>query len=155
MRLHGLRDPIKPQYGTTGGAACRSGSDNEVWSYTDEVFEICKKYLFLREKLKPYIAEQMKAASLKGTPVMRPLFYDFPADRGSWETEDEFMFGPNYLVAPILHEGERERELYLPSGAKWTNAWTGEKYEGGGTIKTAAPLDLIPVFTRDGSVFQP
>jgi alpha-D-xyloside xylohydrolase len=154
MRLHGYRDPLKPQYGTTGGAACRSGADNEVWSYTDEVFEICKKYLLLREKLKPYIAEQMRAANLKGTPVMRPLFYDFPEDKGAWETEDEFMFGPNYLVAPVLYEGKRERELYLPSGAKWTNAWTGEKYEGGRIIKIAAPLDLIPVFTRDGSVFR-
>ncbi|MDR1419075.1 MAG: glycoside hydrolase family 31 protein [Treponema sp.] len=154
MRLHGYRDPIKPQYGTTGGAACRSGADNEVWSYSEEVYEICKKYLFLREKLRPYVTSQMKAAHEKGTPVMRPLFYDFPQDKKSWETEDEFMFGPSYLVAPILYEGERERKVYLPAGQRWTDAWTGESHDGGGIITAAAPLDRIPVFSRDGSTFK-
>jgi alpha-D-xyloside xylohydrolase len=154
MRLHGCREPIKPQYGTTGGAACRSGADNEVWSYTEEVYEICKKYLFLREKLRPYVADQMRAAHEKGTPVIRPLFYDFSGDSRSWETEDEFMFGPNYLVAPILYEGMREREVYLPAGPKWTNAWTGESFEGGGLIRVDAPLERIPVFSRDGEKFE-
>jgi alpha-D-xyloside xylohydrolase len=153
MRLHGYRDPVKPQYGTTGGAACRSGADNEVWSYTEEVYEICKKYLFLREKLRPYVTAQMRAAHEKGTPVMRPLFYDFPSDKRSWETEDQFMFGPNYLVAPILFEGARERQVYLPAGQKWTDAWTGEVREGGRIVTAAAPLDRIPVFSRDGAVF--
>ncbi|MFP3088861.1 glycoside hydrolase family 31 protein [Treponema sp. TIM-1] len=153
MRLHGYRDPIKPQYGTTGGATCRSGADNEVWSYTEEVYEICKKYLFLREKLRPYVADQMRAAHERGTPVMRPLFYDFPGDKKSWDTEDQFMFGPNYLVAPILYEGAREREVYLPSGQKWTDAWTGESFEGGGSLRVNAPLERIPVFSRDGTKF--
>ena len=153
MRLHGYRDPIKPQYGTTGGATCRSGADNEVWSYSNEVYEICKKYLFLREKLRPYVTEQMRAAHEKGTPVMRPLFYDFPGDKQSWETEDEFLFGPNYLVAPILFEGARERQVYLPGGQRWTDAWTGEAFEGGGIISAAAPLDRIPVYSRDGTKF--
>ncbi|MDR0731967.1 MAG: glycoside hydrolase family 31 protein [Treponema sp.] len=154
MRLHGYRDPIKPQYGTTGGATCRSGADNEVWSYTEEVYAICEKYLFLREKLRPYVTEQMRAAHEKGTPVMRPLFYDFPGDKNSWEIEDEFMFGPNYLVAPVLSEGVRERRVYLPAGQEWTNAWTGESFEGGGSISADAPLDRIPVFSRDGTKFE-
>ena len=153
MRLHGNRRPFKPRLGTTGGAACCSGADNEVWSFTPEVYEICKKYLFLREKLKPYISVQMKAAHEKGTPVMRPLFYDFPDDNAAWETETEYMFGPNYLAAPVLYEGQRERELYLPAGVNWTNAWTGEKFDGGSRIKVPAPLDQIPVFTRDGTIF--
>jgi alpha-D-xyloside xylohydrolase len=154
MRLHGYRDPIKPQYGATGGATCRSGADNEVWSYSNEVYEICKKYLFLREKLRPYVTEQMRAAHEKGTPVMRPLFYDFPADRQSWETEDEFLFGPNYLVAPILSEGARERQVYLPAGRRWTDAWTGEAFEGGRIVRVDAPLDRIPVFSGDGTRFE-
>ncbi|MDR2079777.1 MAG: glycoside hydrolase family 31 protein [Treponema sp.] len=153
MRLHGYREPIKPQYGTTGGATCRSGADNEVWSYTEEVYEICKKYLFLREKLRPYVTDQMRAAHEKGTPVIRPLFYDFPQDKRSWDAEDQFMFGPNYLVAPVLYEGERKREVYLPLGQKWTNAWTGESFEGGGSIMVDAPLERIPVFSRDGTKF--
>jgi alpha-D-xyloside xylohydrolase len=151
MRLHGFREPLKPQYGTTGGAACRSGADNEVWSYSDEVYEICKKYLFLRERLKPYIEKIMRMAHDKGTPVIRPLFYDFSQDKAAWETEDEYMFGPDYLVAPILYEGLRERQVYLPQGAVWTNAWTGESFEGGRVVASSAPLDIIPVFCRDSA----
>jgi alpha-D-xyloside xylohydrolase len=153
MRLHGNREPPKPQFGTTGGATCVSGADNEVWSYSDEVYEICKKYLFLREKLRPYVAGQMEAASSKGTPVMRPLFYDFPQDKKAWEIESEYMFGPNYLVAPVMYAGKREQELYLPRGSRWTNVWTGETFEGGAVITAAAPLDRIPVFSRDGTKF--
>jgi alpha-D-xyloside xylohydrolase len=151
MRLHGCREPMKPQYGATGGATCRSGADNEVWSYSDEVYEVCKKYLFLRERLKPYIEKIMQAAHDKGTPVIRPLFYDFPQDKAAWETEDAYMFGPDYLVAPVLYEGLRERKVYLPLGAVWTNAWTGESFEGGRIVTSSAPLDIIPVFCRDSA----
>ncbi|MDR1046552.1 MAG: glycoside hydrolase family 31 protein, partial [Treponema sp.] len=151
MRLHGYREPMKPQYGSTGGAACRSGADNEVWSYSDEVYEVCKKYLFLRERLRPYIEKSMQAAHDKGTPVIRPLFYDFPQDKAAWETEDVYMFGPDYLVAPVLYEGLRERKVYLPLGAAWTNAWTGESFEGGRIVTSSAPLDIIPVFCRDSA----
>ena len=148
MRLHGFRDPLQPQYGTTGGASCRSGAPNEVWSYSEEVYEICRKYLFLREKMKPYIEKAMQAAHEKGTPVMRPCFYDFPGDERAWDAEDQYMFGPDYLAAPVFSEGEREREVYLPAGVNWTNAWTGEKFAGGRTVTVPAALDTIPVFCR-------
>ncbi|MDR1947784.1 MAG: family 31 glucosidase [Spirochaetaceae bacterium] len=151
MRLHGDREPRKPPLSNTGGGALYSGADNEVWSYSEEVYGICKKYLFLRESLRAYIAEQMKAAHQRGTPVMRPLFYDFPGDTTAWDIENEYLFGPNYLIAPILYEGQRSRELYLPAGARWTNVLTGENFEGGNRITVAAPLDQIPVFSRDGS----
>ena len=148
MRFHGNRLPKKPPMGISGGSVCSSGSDNEVWSFTPEVYEICKKYLALREKLKPYIAVQMLEAHENGTPVMRPLFYDFPDDPVAWETEDEYLFGPDYLVAPILYEGQQEREVYLPSGAKWINMWTKENFDGGKRINVAAPLEIIPVFIK-------
>jgi alpha-D-xyloside xylohydrolase len=139
---------------TDGTRVPGSGADNEIWSYPDEVYEICKKYIFIREKLRPYIAEQMKAAHEKGSPVMRPLFYDFPADKAAWEIEDQYMFGPKYLVAPVSCEGDRERRLYLPGESIWTNAWTGETFEGGRWITTSAPLDCIPVFTRDKTLLN-
>lgn len=149
MRLHGYRWPFKPQYGTTGGAECVSGADNEVWSYGDKVYEICKKYLKIREAMMPYITTLMEEAHKKGTPVMRPMFYDFPEDKLCWENESQYMFGPNILVAPIMEKGQTEREVYLPSGSKWTNAWTKEKIEGGQTILVDAPIDQIPLFLRD------
>ncbi|WP_017210697.1 TIM-barrel domain-containing protein [Clostridium beijerinckii] len=149
MRLHGYRWPFKPQYGTTGGAECVSGADNEVWSYGDKVYEICKKYLKIREAMTPYITTLMEEAHKKGTPVMRPMFYDFPEDKLCWENESQYMFGPNILVAPIMEKGQTEREVYLPAGSNWTNAWTKEKMEGGKTILVDAPIDQIPLFLRD------
>lgn len=148
MRLHGFRVPEQPQVGTTGGATCLSGAANEVWSFGDEAYEILKDYLELREKLRPYVTAQMEAAHKKGTPVMRPLFYDFPQDKAAWECEDAYMFGPELLVAPIMYEGMTKREVYLPAGANWKNVWTGEIVNGGNTIEVDAPLAIIPVFAK-------
>ena len=108
MRLHGFREPFKQPLGTTGGGKMNSGAENEVWSYGEEVYEICKKYMELRETLRPYVRGLMKEAHEKGTPVMRPLFYDFPDDPKTWEIEDQYMFGSDILVAPILYADERE-----------------------------------------------
>ena len=149
MRLHGDREPRQPQVGTTGGATCRSGAENEVWSFGKEAFEICKKYLNLRERMKPYIARLMKEAHEKGTPVMRPLFYDFPEDPRSWDQEDEYLFGPDVLVAPVMYAKTESREVYLPGGEAWVNFWTGESFEGGRTVTVPAPLDQIPLFVRN------
>jgi alpha-D-xyloside xylohydrolase len=154
MRLHGHRLPFKKPLGASGGGLCASGAENEVWSFGGEVYEICKKYLFLREKLRPYIMAQMDAAHKKGTPVMRPLFYDYPEDKAAWEIEDEYMFGPDYLAAPVMYEGWKEREVYLPAGAQWTCCWTREQIEGGQTITASAPPDRIPVFSPRGLKFS-
>lgn len=150
MRLHGNRDPQKAPLGTTGGGKCFSGADNEVWSYGDVAYEICKKYMLLRESMKPYIKQLMHNAHIDGEPVIRPLFYDFYDDDISWQIEDEYMFGENILVAPLLYSGMDKREVYLPEGAKWTNLWTGEEYDGGITITADAPIDIIPIFLRNG-----
>ena len=151
MRLHGDREPRQPQQGTTGGATCCSGAANEVWSYGEEVYEICKKYLELREQLRPYTRLLMKEAHEKGTPVMRTLFYMYPQDKECWNVEDEYMYGPDILVAPILHAGQRSREVYLPAGECWIEYATGKKYDGGTTIQAAAELDTIPVFVKGDS----
>jgi len=79
------------------------------------VYTILEEFLFLRERLRPSIMEQARAASEKGSPPMRPLFFDFPKDEGSYKVEDQFMFGPDLLVAPVLYEGARSREVY-PGG---------------------------------------
>ena len=120
-----------------------------MWCFGEEDYEICKKYMFLRERLRPYIKEQMAAAHEKGTPVMRPLIYDFPGDSAAWACEDAYLFGPSLLVAPVMEAGQRRRSVYLPAGAQWTHVWSGETYEGGQTVTVAAPLEEIPVFTRE------
>lgn len=154
MRMHGYRWPLQPQYGTTGGATCVSGAPNEVWSFGPEVEKILSKYLFLREGMKPYITELMEQAHEKGTPVMRPLFYDFPEDRKTWEVEDQYLFGPDVLVKPVTEANCRQVSVYLPTGADWTNAWTGQRFQGGQTVTVDAPLDQIPLFTKNEFVLN-
>lgn len=147
FRLHGFREPFKAPLGLTGGGKHISGAENEVWSYGEEVLAICTKYMELREKMKPYITTLMKEAHEKGTPVMRPLFYDFPEEEKAWLVEDEYMFGPDVLAAPILYENARQREVYLPKGT-WKNINTDKEYEGQKTYQIDAPIDQIPVFVK-------
>lgn len=151
FRLHGDRVPAGEPLGTSGGGMCYSGAPNEVWSYGEEAYEIFKKYMLIRENLRPYISKLMKEAHEKGTPPMRPLFYDFPADAGTWDIDDQYMFGPDILVAPVLYEGERKRRVYLPGGACWTETGTGRTFEGGTWIESEAPLDTLPLFVKNNA----
>lgn len=150
MRLHGFREPFKEPLSSTGGGKCISGAENEVWSYGEEVYEICKKYMLLREKMRPYVKQLMMEAHEKGTPIMRPLFYDFPQDSKAWEIEDQYMFGPDLLVSPILEAGMTERTLYLPEGS-WRNINDGTIFEGSRMVTVAAPIDELPVFAKAGT----
>jgi len=75
------------------------------------------------------------------------MFYEVPGDEKCWELQDQYMFGPDYLVAPVLHLNEFERDVYLPEGT-WENVNTGEKTDGGKTVHVQAPIDEIPVFRR-------
>lgn len=151
FRLHGYRDPKKGFDGDiiSGIGAFGTGAENEVWSYGEECYQIMKKYLFIREALRPYIKKQMEKTHEDGTPVMRPLFYDFAQDSTAWNIEDQYMFGPDILVAPVIQEDSYERKLYLPSGAVWTYAWNGAVYEGGQWITVEAPLEEIPLFYKN------
>jgi alpha-D-xyloside xylohydrolase len=151
FRLHGDREPHQPPLGGSGGGRVWSGGPNEVWSYGDAVYAICKKYLFIRERIQPYIQRVMQETHEKGAPVMRTLFYEFPQDAPSWDVADEYLFGPDLLVAPVMEAGVTERAVYLPAGATWTNAWSGETFSGGQTVSVPAPLDIIPLFLRDGA----
>ena len=109
------------------------------------------KYIRMRYRLKPYITEAMKAAHEKGTPVIRPVFYDFPADKTAWDANEEYLFGSDILVAPVLYPGARTKDVYLPAGAKWVEAETGKVFEGGQMVTVDAPLDTIPLFVREGA----
>jgi alpha-D-xyloside xylohydrolase len=148
FRLHGWRNSSLTHPETCDPTR---GGPNEIWSFGDRAYGLIKELLFLRERLRPYIMRQMKLASTKGTPPMRPLFFDFPSDEGCVAVDDQFMFGPDLLVAPVLHSGATRRDVYLPAGAKWTDAWTGKILKGGQMIQAEAPLDKIPLYLRDGN----
>jgi alpha-D-xyloside xylohydrolase len=141
FRLHGLRDSWNP----------KKGADNEVWSFGDEAYEIIKKLLNFREALRPYIQREAKKTSDGGKPIMRPLLFDFYEDEHAISVEDQFMFGDDILVAPIVKQSQREREVYLPKGIVWINPYSKELHEGGVSIQVKAPLASIPVFIKNTS----
>ncbi len=152
LRMHGDRGPHDiPSLSDLdyGGGFMETGRPNELWSYGEDVYRILKKYLDLRLAMKDYIKSVMDEASRNGSPVIRTMFYEFPDDERCWEIDDQYMFGPNYLVAPVLYQGAVRREVYLPEGS-WKNIDSGEIYTGAQTITAEAPLEIIPVFERLG-----
>ena len=157
MRLHGERPPFKvldkPYHEVRGNKIkqMESGQDNEVWSFGDDVYKILEQLLLLRVRLKPYIKTLMQSAHENGTPVIRPLMYDFYNDPLAVATETQYMFGPQLLVCPITEAKVTSRKVYLPvlpDGELWTDTATGKTYNGGQTVEAPAPLNQIPVFSR-------
>lgn len=151
MRMHGDRIPQQPVTAADGSRRLPSGAANEVWSYGEDVYQILAGYIRLREDLRPYLREVMREAHEHGQPVMRGLFHGFPQDPAAWDVIDQYLLGPDLLVAPVLNPGAQEREVYLPAGAGWTDLATGHRFEGGQRISASAPLHGIPVFVRDGA----
>jgi len=148
FRTHGVRLPLNGLYG-----AQSSGSSNEIWSFGETPYAIIRNLLYVREKLKSYLHTLNQAAHVHGIPPMRPLYYDFPTDAAAANLPDEFMLGPDLLVAPVSEQGAVSREVYLPVGTTWVEAWTDKEYEGGQHYEAEAPLERIPVYWRKGSQF--
>jgi len=150
MRMHGDRPPRT----TVPGAMVGSGGPNEIWSYGDDAYKIMSRYLQVREQLKPYILKNMEIASNEGIPMMRPLFFDFPDDQVTYSIEDQYMFGEDLLIAPVLEYMAKTRKVYLPAGSTWTDALTGKVYKGGQTLEYKVTLENIPVFCKNGFSFR-
>jgi len=152
LRMHGDRGPhdIEPldKGATKGGGFCHTGSPNEIWSYGEENYEIFVKYLGIREGMKEYIKASAKQTQESGIPMMRAMFLEFPNDANAWEVKDQYMFGSDYLVAPVTEYGARQREVYLPEG-KWDAMDGSGIIESKGEYVTAnAPIDYIPVYRK-------
>jgi alpha-D-xyloside xylohydrolase len=126
--------------------------ETEVWSYGKAAEAIIVRYLRLRYELLPYIYSLGKRTHDTGAPFMRALFMDFPEDPHVAQIGDEYMFGPAMLVAPVTEQGAQSRMVYLPAGSAWYSFWTNEKLSGGQTVRVPAPIDVIPVFVRAGSI---
>jgi alpha-D-xyloside xylohydrolase len=129
-----------------------SRPQNEVWSYGKQAEPILEKYLKLRYQLMPYIYSLGWKTHETGAPFMRGLFMDFGDDPKVADIGDEYMFGPALLVAPVVEQGRTTREVYLPAGTDWYNFWTNERLKGGQTVTVAAPIDVLPLFVRAGSI---
>ncbi|MEM3926610.1 MAG: glycoside hydrolase family 31 protein [Desulfurococcaceae archaeon] len=153
FRLHGYRKPY-PENASTCDVYELTGGPNEIWSFGEEAYRVIRGLLFLREMLKPYILEQAKRASEEGIPIMRPLFYDFPQDLEAYKVEDEYMFGPDILVAPVYEKGAVYRKVYLPKGATWIDVNSGDTYNGGIYLDYKVNIETIPVFTRRQEIYE-
>ncbi|WP_230674272.1 glycoside hydrolase family 31 protein [Rathayibacter sp. Leaf248] len=149
MRMHGDRRPAVAVTAADGSRRADSGADNELWSFGDDVYEILAEHVHLRESLRPYTRRIMREAHEAGQPVIRGLFHEFPEDPRAWEIADQYLFGPDLLIAPVLEPGQRGRRVYLPRGADWVDQRTGERFSGGRTIDVTAPIGSIPVLVRD------
>ena len=135
-----------PVFRTHGNRA-----NNEAWTIGGNSYNYIRAAMLLRERLRPYVMQQMHLATERGTPPMRPLFFDYEEDPQTHSIEDQFLFGPELLVAPITAYQVRSREVYLPVGVAWHEAWSERSYDGGQFIEADAPLDRIPVYVRGSS----
>lgn len=121
-------------------------------AYDEEMIAIYRRYTRLRERLQPYLVAAARDAAASGLPLVRPLVFDWPDDPTVGDLWDQYLFGPDLLVAPVWRVGQRAREVYLPAGT-WRSFWDASLvYQGPLTVTVDAALDEIPVFARADAV---
>jgi alpha-glucosidase (family GH31 glycosyl hydrolase) len=123
----------------------------EPWRYGDPMLDIYRAYVLLHEQLVPYVRAAAATAARTGLPIVRPLCLTDPGDPRGWTLSDAYGYGPALWVAPVLDEGAREREVALPRG-EWIETWSGWRVRGGQEVVAPAPLHVIPVWVRSGSI---
>ncbi len=123
----------------------------EPWNYGERVLDLYRAYVLLHEQLVPYVRAAARTASRSGLPIVRPLCLLDPSDPRGWTITDAYGYGSALWVAPVLEDGAREREVALPRG-DWIEAWSGARVRGGCEVVVEAPVHLIPVWVRAGSI---
>jgi len=123
----------------------------EPWSFGPEAEDACRRAIGLRYELLPYLYTAFVECCRTGVPPMKALVLEHPDDPATHEADDQFYCGPSLMVAPILAEGARERDVYLPAG-DWYDFASGDRIAGGRHVRAGAPLQRLPVFARAGSV---
>jgi alpha-glucosidase/alpha-D-xyloside xylohydrolase len=115
------------------------------------VESICRKYLELRYRLTPYLYSAVRETHETGLPIMRALWLHYPDDATAVARGDQYLWGRDILVAPVVEKGATERRLYLPRG-HWYDFWTEEKIDGGREVSRAVDLATMPLYVRAGSI---
>jgi alpha-glucosidase len=123
----------------------------EPWTFGKKIENICRDAIRRRYRLLPYIYNLFRLAARDGTPIIRPLFWEFPADEHAYAIDDQFLLGPSLLVAPVLKPGATARAVYLPAG-DWYDYRSRQRHTGGRYLGVDAPLEVIPVFVRAGTI---
>ena len=124
--------------------------DQEPWSFGVRYEAINKRTIELRYELLPHIYNVMEEASRTGLPALRPLFLEFPNDAQTWSCDDQYFFGADLLVAPVLTEASTEHDVYLPAGT-WFDYWSGASQQGGRSIRIPVSRETLPIYVRAGA----
>jgi len=126
-------------------------SNTEVWNYGKDFESLAREFINIRYQLMPYIYSLAWQVTDKGSIMMKPLVYDYPQDKNTWDIRDQFLFGSAIMVNPVINYKARSRNIYFSSGY-WYNFWTGEKVSGGKSVTVSAPLNQEPIFIKSGSI---
>lgn len=124
---------------------------HEPWSFGPNVLDISRHYLRLRYALLPYLYSAFYRAEIEAEPVMKPLFFEWPQEDRLAEVNDEYLFGPHLLAAPVTTADTLWRHVYLPPG-HWYDFWNDTLYRGSSDQLVAAPIGKLPLFVRAGSI---
>ncbi|HEY1661646.1 MAG TPA: glycoside hydrolase family 31 protein [Verrucomicrobiae bacterium] len=151
-----------PMFRSHGTDAAR-----EIWRFGEEgnvFYDVIAKFIRLRYQFIPYIYSLAAQVTLNGAAMLRAVAMDFPEDIATHNLTDQFLFGPSLLVCPVtrpmyceknsqpIADSPKRRQVYLPAGTRWFDFWTEDIHEGGQNIYAAAPLEVIPLFVRAGSI---
>lgn len=160
FRAHGRTWHLRLPWGWNTGelghdeiASYRGGAGNPDPSElrNPDVEPICKKYLELRYRLMSYLYTAVRETHDTGLPIMRALWLHYPNDRIAASRDDEYLWGRDLLVAPVVTQGATERSLYLPEG-EWYDFWTNQRHAGGAEITRPVDLATLPLYVRAGAI---
>jgi alpha-glucosidase (family GH31 glycosyl hydrolase) len=140
-------DPGPIEINNYNGAAIPDSSQ----LHNEQVEIICRKYLELRYRMLPYIYSAVHECVTTGMPIMRALWLEYPNDPKAVARGDEYLWGKNVLVAPVVEKGAETRQVYLPAGG-WYDFWTQERLEGDREIRRNVDLETMPLYVRAGAI---
>ena len=129
-----------------------SGPSKEMWKFDAATDAILVKFDQLRYRLLPYIYSSAWQVTHANDSMMRPLVMDFRTDTRAVGVPDQYLFGRELMVNPVVTQGATKRGVYLPAGQDWYDFWTGERAIGGQTVDASAPIDSLPLYVRAGSI---
>ncbi|KQN34978.1 xylosidase [Pedobacter sp. Leaf41] len=145
------------QFGTFSPMMRSHGTElpREIWNFGDRgswCFDAQEKFIKLRYSLLPYIYSTSWDVSKNDGTFMRPMVMDFAADKKTHEMGHQYLFGRSILVAPVTKYQTKKWPVYLPEGSGWYNFWTNQYYNGGREVNTDAPINIVPLYVKAGSI---
>jgi alpha-glucosidase (family GH31 glycosyl hydrolase) len=123
----------------------------EPWNYGEKALKIFRKFDNLRYSLVPYVYSSYFQMYQSGIPIMRAMVMQWPDDKNTWSIDDQYMFGDNIMVCPVLTKGASTRIVYFPKG-DWYDFWSGEEIEGGQYKLVETPIEEMPLYVKAGGI---